>query len=86
MTPEEIDRAGLIRESYRIEGISAEECRSIFMDWALQLPDGIDVRDAIGRLLAFYGQEGHPMTVVLREGLAAPRRPRRRGGWSGRRS
>ena len=29
------DPKGLIREAYRIEGISEPECRSIFMDWAL---------------------------------------------------
>lgn len=86
LSPNQIDRNNLIRESYRIEAITPEQCRSIFMDWALQLPDGIDVRDAITALLDLYGEDGHPMTAVLREGLAIPQRPRRRGGWSGRRS
>ncbi len=30
----EADPKGLVRESYAIEGITAGECRSIFMDWA----------------------------------------------------
>ena len=33
------DPKGLIRESYRIEGITPGECRSVFMDWALSLPN-----------------------------------------------
>ena len=34
-----LDPKGLIREAYRIEGITAAQCRSIFLDWALSLPD-----------------------------------------------
>jgi len=30
-----IDPRGLIFESYRIDGITIEECRMIFLDWAL---------------------------------------------------
>ena len=33
----EADPKGLVRESYRIEGITPGECRSIFMDWALSM-------------------------------------------------
>lgn len=76
------DPKGLIRESYRIEGISDGECRSILIDWALSLPDGTDQRSALQGLLAQYGSgaEDHPMTVLLRAGLdaPAPRRGRRR--------
>jgi hypothetical protein len=36
----EADPKGLVRESYRIEGITPGECRSIFMDWALSIPVG----------------------------------------------
>ena len=32
MTPSEADPKGLVRESYAIEGITAPECRSVFMD------------------------------------------------------
>lgn len=78
----DIDKTGLIREAYRIEGISAPECRSIFMDWALKLPEGLASDQAINRLLAEYGvgAPDHPMTAVLREGLATPATPKRRGG------
>ena len=37
-----LDPRGLIRESYRIEGITEAECRSIFMDWALGTPVDAD--------------------------------------------
>ncbi|MBW6505754.1 MAG: hypothetical protein K0B00_03280 [Rhodobacteraceae bacterium] len=81
------DPKGLIRESYRIEGITAPECRSIFLDWALSLAVGVDAQAAMRAVLAAYGtgMEVHPMTVVLCEGLAAAAGPRgRRGGWAGR--
>ncbi|MCC5967896.1 MAG: hypothetical protein JJU24_17405 [Natronohydrobacter sp.] len=73
------DPKGLIRESYRIEGISDAECRSILIDWALSLPDGQDQRAALQSLLDQYGVESaHPMTALLQEGLTAPR-PTRKG-------
>ncbi len=79
------DPKGLVRESYRIEGITLEECRSIFIDWALSLPDGASSKTAIAGLLETYGTGSHPMTDVLSEGLdqiTAPRK--RRGGWRSR--
>jgi hypothetical protein len=76
------DPKGLIRESYRMEGISDGECRSILIDWALSLPAEADQRTALNDLLAHYGADhpGHPMTALLQEGLAAPapKRGRRR--------
>jgi hypothetical protein len=79
------DPKGLIREAYRIEGITGAECRSILVDWALSLA-GDDPRTAIEALLARYGQdaEDHPMTLVLREGLTAAPTARRRGGRAAR--
>jgi len=77
----EADPKGLIRESYRIEGIGAAECRSILLDWALSLPPGCEPRAALATLLAAHGAVApdHPMTALLREGLAPPPdRPRRR--------
>ena len=81
------DPRGLIRESYRIEGISAGECRTIFLDWAISVPDGMDSRAQIGALLERYGSEApeHPMTQVLRDALSAEPTPVRRGGARGRR-
>jgi len=81
-----LDPKGLIREAYRIEGITAGECRSIFLDWALSLPDGQDSHAAIEMLLSRHGAgpADHPMTGVLRDGLKSAGRPRRRGGWRGR--
>ena len=79
------DPKGLIREAYLIEAITAEECRSIFVDWALSLPDG-DPRPAIAALLGRHGAGApdHPMTAVLREGSDRVPAPRRRGGRAGR--
>ena len=77
-----IDKVGLIREAYRIDGIGDAECRSIFVDWALRLPADVAATDAIPVLLATYadGQDGHPMTAVLKEGLVRSPSPKRRGG------
>lgn len=81
------DPKRLIAEAYRIEGIGDGECRSIFMDWALSLPEGVTPAEALPALLARHGTAApdHPMTAVLREGTAAAARPARRGGWRGRR-
>ena len=83
---EEADPKGLVRESYRIDGITLGECRSIFMDWALSVPLSIDTPDALRSLIAHYGPDNadHPMTSVLTEALVAPQTPRRRGGRIGR--
>jgi hypothetical protein len=82
----EADPKGLVRESYRIEGITAGECRSIFMDWALSIPVGAPVADAVRVLIATYGTANpdHPMTAVLHQALTAPEAPRRRGGRAAR--
>ena len=82
----ELDHKQLIHEAYRIEGITASQCRSIFLDWALSLPVQLDNRAAITQLLAHYGDEpaDHPMTVVLKQGLDETANPRRRGGWRSR--
>ncbi|MEL6647707.1 MAG: hypothetical protein AAFQ05_08375 [Pseudomonadota bacterium] len=81
-----LDPKGLMREAYRIDGITWGECRSIFLDWALSLPEGHDARPVIEALIERYGREAaeHPMTDVLREGQQAAMRPKRRGGWRSR--
>ena len=77
---DDLDPKGLIEESYKIEGISAPECRSIFLDWALSY-QGVSAV-GIAALLARHGlgTDDHPMTITLREGLSAPQTPKRRGG------
>ena len=88
MTRDPDDPRGLIREAYRIEGIGSGECRSIFLDWALGLPAGVETPAALRRLLARHGAAApdHPMTQVLRDGLQPAEGPRRRGGRAGRRT
>ena len=82
----EADPKGLVRESYRIEGITPGECRSIFMDWALSIPVGRSVPDAVRVLIATYAvaEPDHPMSTVLSQALTDPEAPRRRGGRTGR--
>jgi hypothetical protein len=82
----EADPKGLIRESYVMDGITAAECRSVFLDWALSLPVAADVPIAAAKLIAHYAKAApdHPMSAVLHEGLAIPEHPRRRGGRAGR--
>ncbi|PVA11486.1 hypothetical protein DC366_00450 [Pelagivirga sediminicola] len=81
-----LDRKALIFEAYRIDGIKADECRSIFLDWAMSLPDGQDTQAAITHYLERYGADfpDHPMTQVLQQGQEAAMQPRRRGGWKSR--
>ncbi|WP_293447486.1 hypothetical protein [Planktotalea sp.] len=79
---DEFDPKGLIAEAYNIEGITASECRTIFLDFALNLEG--DSATAINILLKRFDREDHPMTLVLRDGLTASDRPRRRGGWRNR--
>ncbi len=82
----DLDPKGLIREAYRIEGIDASQCRSIFLDWALGLPASQDTHRALKTLLARYEPQAadHPMSEVMRQGLITMATPKRRGGWRSR--
>jgi hypothetical protein len=85
MDMSEADPKGLVRESYLIEGITAGECRSIFLDWALSLPVDRPVDVALRAVIAHYGgKTDHPMTQVLHDGLEHAEAPRRRGGRAAR--
>ncbi len=81
-----IDPKGIIQEAFRIEGIDASQCRSIFLDWALTQPVDADHAAQAAVLLERYGsdQPDHPMTKVLRDGCEAPKPAKRRGGWKSR--
>jgi len=78
------DPKALIAESYRIDGITEGDCRSIFLDWALSMPTDSDTAASLRVLLDRHGIPGHPMTGVLTAGLTAAAPPRRRGGRAGR--
>ena len=79
------DPKALIRESFNIEGINIEECRSIFLDWALSLPNDVDAKKIIPLLIEKYNdKKEHPMLRTLREGLITTVSPTRRGGRRGR--
>ena len=79
----DIDPRGLIFESYRMDGIRVEECRSIFLDWALGQAIGVDMNALLQVLKKEYVSKnpGHPMNEVIEEGLARSAEPvGRRGG------
>lgn len=82
--PHPHDPRSLIYEAYRIEGLTVEDARTIFLDWALGLPAGTDAAAAARALLAHHaGQpDDHPMSILLTEAAAhtASGPGRRRGG------
>lgn len=86
MLVHEADPKGLVRESYRIEGITPDECRSVFIDWALSLPVNAPIQEAVRALIAEYAidEPDHPMSAVLKDGLTMPESPKRRGGRAAR--
>ncbi len=76
------DPTGLIFESFRIEGVSERDCRTIFFDWALGVPAGADIAALVRELHAHYANRypNHPMVAVLAEGISAPVKPAKRRG------
>lgn len=80
------DPKNLVKEAYNIEGITDDECRSIFVDWALSVPLDSDHKELLSDLLNTYGHHAdHPMTLVMKEGLEqADIKPKRRGGYRAR--
>lgn len=80
------DPKGLIFEAYRIEGITEAECRSIFLDWALSLPDAAESTKVLAELIEEHATRNpdHPMTAVMRAGMTRTGAPKRRGGWRAR--
>jgi hypothetical protein len=85
-TRDPLDPKGLIYESYRIDGITAGECRSIFLDWALSVPSDVETTDQAKALLVQYADQpaDHPMTQTLTAALATTGPARRRGGRAAR--
>lgn len=85
MNRDSADPKGLVRESYRIDGIGDDECRSILVDWALSLAPGTDETAALRTLIARHGDGApdHPMTALLHAGLSGMT-ARRRGGRAAR--
>lgn len=80
------DPKGLVRESYAIEGITLEECRSIFIDWALSLPADADTLACLAVVVSHYATPlpDHPMSSVLRDAADKTDAPTRRGGRAAR--
>jgi hypothetical protein len=82
VTLDQADPKGLVREGYSINGITASQCRSIFLDWALSLSNEQDTGHALAKLIEHYTplHSGHPMNSILNEALTPADAPKRRGG------
>ena len=79
------DPKGLVREAYRMDGISEAECRSILIDWALSLPASADYAACAARLASQDRPARHPMTVLLASaGTHSALPARRKGGRAAR--
>ena len=79
------DPKELIADAYRIAGINAPDCRTIFLEWAMSAPQ--TGTEAITALIARHGTEnpGHPMTGILQDALVQQTAPTsRKGGRSAR--
>ena len=77
------DPRGLIRDAYQMEGITPAQCRTIFLDWALEPRGPGALRAAAKRLLQHYSppRPSHPMTEILQAALVElPAPDKRRGG------
>ena len=74
------DPKGLIFEAFRIPGITEKDCRTIFFDWALSIDKEKNPIDEIRHLYNKYSEldAGHPMNLVLKEGLEFKAHSRRR--------
>ncbi|WP_138468076.1 hypothetical protein [Poseidonocella sp. HB161398] len=78
--PADPDPEGLIRDAYHMAGIAVPECRIIFLDWSLSIPEGVEPCLALRALIERHGRDApdHPMTRILAENLATAPAPRRR--------
>ena len=86
MKGDALDPRGLIKEAYRMDGITAGECRTIFLDWALGQPLDQDTKSVVQQVLTQYADQpaDHPMTQTLVAALRDAGPARRRGGRAGR--
>ncbi len=73
------DPRGLIAEAFRMEELTPAECRTIFLDWAISVPQD-DLTQSASYLLEFYSQtnSAHPMLEVLAEVERPASKPKRR--------
>ncbi len=74
------DPRGLMADAYAMPDLDEAQCRSIFLDWLLGLPDGEDTQRAIRFVAARHADAApdHPMTRLLRAGGESPPFPARR--------
>ena len=77
------DPRNLIGDALGMEGLSVEQHRSIFLDWAFGLERPEDAPAMAADLLARWrdeAPEGHPMIALLEEAAAGPATRRGRTG------
>lgn len=70
MNIEQADPQKTITKAYQMKNLSSEDCRTVFMVWALSV-DGDDIRHHAKTLLNKYakGQPSHPLTELLQKTL-----------------
>ena len=79
----EWDHRGLIADALAMEGLSVEENRAIFFDWAFGLPDPEKAAEAAKALLVLHRTEenaDHAMIRLLEDGAAGSAVARGRTG------
>ncbi len=76
------DPRNLISDIYAMETISKSECRTVFLDWVLGLPEDADVQNYMKMFHDQYSSThpDHPMTEIFREGIEQKNRRRARKG------
>ncbi|GGE41697.1 hypothetical protein [Actibacterium pelagium] len=79
MTDDTHDPRGLIAQSFQIPDITLQDCRTIFLDWAVSLPHD-DMAPSAAVLAERHGADhpDHPMITVLNEAQIPIHRKRRR--------
>ena len=81
-TKDTYDPIGLIKESYAIYGITKEQCRSIFLDWALKVPYDASTAEYAKKLYDLYAAQfpDHAMTDLLKSAKEALETKKHRKG------
>ena len=68
MTDPTHDPRGLIAEAFEMPEITSQDCRTIFLDWAISLPSENMVASAAALAARFEtAHPDHPMIAVLKE-------------------
>jgi hypothetical protein len=68
MMSHKYDRSGVVYDSFIIKEITIEQCRSIFLEWYMGLPEECDLPEIVKCLLNDYkdvADANHPMYELM---------------------